>query len=359
MSAVKPFEVPKHERLPNGIWIQKVELAREHLMAIRSLTPEPKPYVPRDSEPLVFEFCLENGYPFMVVGPPGCGKTTLVEFMAHMNKRPVATVQFDKDASVASHRGTKDIYTDEAGGKHMVFVDGPVTNAVRSGEAVIYLDEVNYGEDFSFYHPITDHRRVLVNKITNEVLPLGDRVMVAASYNPGLLFTGTELNPAFARRFVTLRLDYLNEDEEVKIALEGKGDKECVSREELVKLFSSKMVDGKAQMERNKAKVTGRMREIATGLVKGVNEIRKSAREGGVTIKEEPNAGALKVAREMIAAGFGYATAITSAIINPILRDLDAKWRATQKALFQTIKGHMPRRLDLEDKYEDEINRRP
>ena len=335
--------IPGHKQLRNGIFVPENQSAKEIVKEMQDVMGAPRPYVPRDSEVLIFKFCFENKLPLMTVGPPGCGKTTFAEWMAYENGMAVINIPFTEETSVSDHRGRKGIWTDAAGGKHMIFHDGPVTQAVRAGNCMIYLDEVRKArEGLSFYYPLTDHRRLLVNNIASEVIKMPDNVMIVASYNPGTLFGSNELEPAFARRFITLRFDHLPREEEKQVILERSGETGERGTEEMVAAFKSKMLDDEGKIAERAARVKGHAPEIADGLTEGLELVREEIMNGSAVVKEQPGDSGAINAMELIMAGFDYATAIAAAIVNPILSDLDPNWRQTADGLVEVIKNKIP-----------------
>jgi cobaltochelatase CobS len=85
----------------------------------------------------VMQALIENGgKTIWMSGPPGCGKTTVFEYIGAMLAWPQIRVQGNKDMSVDDFVGCYVV----AGGQ-MVWVDGPLTLAMRIG-AILIVDEV-------------------------------------------------------------------------------------------------------------------------------------------------------------------------------------------------------------------------
>ena len=93
-------------------------------------------YRPVADECAVFEAAHRHGLPLLLKGPTGCGKTRFVEHMAAKLGRPLHTVSCHDDLTAADLTGR---YLLKGG--DTVWVDGPLTRAVREG-AICYLDEV-------------------------------------------------------------------------------------------------------------------------------------------------------------------------------------------------------------------------
>ena len=100
-----------------------------------SLASEPY-YHATGEEVAVFEAAAGRCLPVMLKGPTGCGKTRFVEHMAWRLKRPLVTVACHDDLTTSDLVGRYLIVGDET-----VWMDGPLTAAVRAG-AICYLDEI-------------------------------------------------------------------------------------------------------------------------------------------------------------------------------------------------------------------------
>jgi nitric oxide reductase NorQ protein len=94
-------------------------------------------------------------------------------------------------------------------GNETVWMDGPLTRAVRSG-AICYLDEiVEARKDTAVViHSLTDHRRVLPIEKTGELLDAHADFLLVISYNPGYQSVLKDLKPSTRQRFVSLVFDY-------------------------------------------------------------------------------------------------------------------------------------------------------
>jgi nitric oxide reductase NorQ protein len=94
-------------------------------------------------------------------------------------------------------------------GDETVWIDGPLTRAVRSG-AICYLDEVVEARKDTtvVVHCLTDHRRVLPIEKTGEMLAAHPDFLLVISYNPGYQSVVKDLKPSTRQRFVSLAFDY-------------------------------------------------------------------------------------------------------------------------------------------------------
>jgi nitric oxide reductase NorQ protein len=152
----------------------------------------------------VFEAAHHHGLPLLLKGPTGCGKTRFVEHMAARLGLPLHTVACHDDLSAADLIGR---YLLKGG--ETVWVDGPLTRAVREG-GICYLDEVvEARKDVTVVlHPLSDDRRRLVIDRTGEELAAPASFMLVASYNPGYQSILKKLKPSTRQRFISIGFDF-------------------------------------------------------------------------------------------------------------------------------------------------------
>jgi len=344
--------VPGHRRLSSGLWVP----TEETIMQKISESHQPKPwdrYMPRDGELSLFEFALKTKRPLMLIGPPHTAKTLFAETMAAMYNLPFVDVPFAKGCTLSAQVGSVNFYTAENNTMHMVADDGPVVTAVRAPSgAILYLDEIRKaeGDQLSFYASLTDGRRRITVPETKEHLELHPDLVVVASYNPGILFSRAELEPAIARRFLTLRFDYLDAEATESRIMKKMNFKEngvsvaIADDEPYWQLLKNRLKEEKEMMEKRARhiKACGTLGTIAKALIKNIHELREKAERGDVTVKEQPGDGAIDIAVEMIMNGFSYSTSLLTSIINPILSDLDPEWNASSQAMETTLKSALP-----------------
>jgi nitric oxide reductase NorQ protein len=189
-----------------------------------SVVPAPEPddlpfYRPTGSECDLFERAFRNGLPLLVKGPTGCGKTRFVAHMAARLGRPLHTVSCHDDLTAADLTGR---YLLKGG--DTVWVDGPLTRAVREG-AICYLDEiVEARKDVTVVlHPLTDDRRILPLERTGEVLQAPPEFMLVVSYNPGYQNVLKNLKPSTRQRFVAVEFGFPPPDVEAAIVSRESG----------------------------------------------------------------------------------------------------------------------------------------
>ncbi|MBT8445664.1 MAG: CbbQ/NirQ/NorQ/GpvN family protein [Gammaproteobacteria bacterium] len=167
------------------------------------VTDEPY-YEATGDEVVVFEAAWNNQLPVLLKGPTGCGKTRFVEYMAWRLKRPLITVACHDDLTASDLVGRYLVR-----GSETVWVDGPLTSAVRSG-SICYLDEVvEARKDTSVViHPLCDDRRLLPIEKLGELIPAPPGFCLVISYNPGYQSVLKDLKQSTRQRFVALEFGY-------------------------------------------------------------------------------------------------------------------------------------------------------
>jgi nitric oxide reductase NorQ protein len=175
-----------------------VDLLREYRL-------ERAPYYrPAGEEISLFEAAYAARLPLMLKGPTGCGKTRLVEHMAHRLGKPLITVACHEDLTATDLAGR---YLLDAQGTQ--WRDGPLTLAVRHG-AICYLDEIVEArqDTLVIIHPLSDSRRYLPLDKKNEVVQAHSDFLLVISYNPGYQSATKDLKASTRQRFGAIELDY-------------------------------------------------------------------------------------------------------------------------------------------------------
>jgi len=170
-------------------------------------------YLPLDNELNLFHHAASYRLPVLLKGPTGCGKTRLVEHIAHELNRPLYTVACHDDLTatdlvgrhLVDHNGT-------------VWHDGPLTKAVREG-GICYLDEVVEArrDTTVVIHPLSDDRRYLPIDRTGELVKAHPDFLLVISYNPGYQSIHKGLKPSTRQRFVAIRLHYPEPEQEIAV----------------------------------------------------------------------------------------------------------------------------------------------
>jgi nitric oxide reductase NorQ protein len=182
-------------------------------------------YIPVGNEERVFRAAYNQQLAVLLKGPTGCGKTRFVEAMAHDLARPLVTVSCHDDLTTADLVGRYLLQGDET-----VWVDGPLTRAVRDG-AICYLDEiVEARQDTTVVlHPLGDHRRQMPIDRLGVTLDAAPGFCLVVSYNPGYQSVLKDLKDSTRQRMVAIELDFPPGDVEEKIVAHEAGVDEDVA----------------------------------------------------------------------------------------------------------------------------------
>lgn len=156
------------------------------------------------SEEAVFKAAYRQGLSLVLKGPTGCGKTRFVEAMAYDLGRPLITVACHDDLTTADLVGRYLLRGDET-----VWVDGPLTHAVREG-AICYLDEVVEARQDTtvVLHPLSDYRRQLPIERLGVTLNAAPGFGLVVSYNPGYQSVLKDLKDSTRQRMVAIEFDF-------------------------------------------------------------------------------------------------------------------------------------------------------
>jgi len=176
-------------------------------------------YVPVGNEEAVFKGAFRQGLSVLLKGPTGCGKTRFVEAMAYELDRPLVTVACHDDLTTADLVGRFLLQ-----GGETVWVDGPLTRAVREG-AICYLDEVVEARQDTtvVLHPLADHRRRLPIDRLGVTLEAPPGFCLVVSYNPGYQSVLKDLKDSTRQRMVAIEFDFPPAEIEEKVVAHEAG----------------------------------------------------------------------------------------------------------------------------------------
>ncbi|WP_354702532.1 Denitrification regulatory protein NirQ [Paraconexibacter sp. AEG42_29] len=232
-------------------------------------------------EAQVFEAAFSRGLPIMLKGPTGCGKTRLVEHMAHRLGVALHTVSCHEDMTATDLLGRYVL-----NGGDTEWVDGPLTRAVREG-GICYLDEiVEARQDATVaIHSLTDHRRELnIERLGGLRLRAADGFGLVVSYNPGYQSVLKDLKMSTRQRMVAIELSFPPSSVELSILVEEAGVDEA----------------------------------LAADLVRLGQAIRRAQDSG---LREVASTRALIMAAALVDAGLSFRAAALAAIAGPLTDD--------------------------------------
>ncbi len=185
-------------------------------------------YLPIADEVALFTAAYACRLPVLLKGPTGCGKTRFVEYMARQLRG--ASRNGGPDSNLITVACHEDLTGSDLVGRYLikgdetVWVDGPLTQAVKTG-AICYLDEVVEARKDTtvLIHPLTDHRRILPIDKKGEIIEAHPDFLLVISYNPGYQSVLKDLKHSTRQRFVTIDFDYAPRDKEAQVIAHESG----------------------------------------------------------------------------------------------------------------------------------------
>ena len=123
--------------------------------------------------------------PVLLKGPSGSGKTKMAETISAYFNQPMHSINCSVDLDAESMLGFKTV-VQQQGQTIIDFVEGPVVKAMKAGH-ILYIDEINMAkaETLPILHSMLDHRRMLTNPFTGEVIYAHEDFNVIAAINEG------------------------------------------------------------------------------------------------------------------------------------------------------------------------------
>lgn len=154
--------------------------------------------------------------PVLLKGPTGSGKTKLAQSVSHYFNQPMHSINCSIDLDAESLLGFKTIIQKD-GQTFIDFIEGPVIQAMKQGH-ILYIDEINMArpETLPILHSVLDHRRMLTNPFTGEVIYAHENFSIISAINEGYVGT-SPMNEALKDRFVSFSIPYLSGEELLKV----------------------------------------------------------------------------------------------------------------------------------------------
>ncbi|WP_052131633.1 ATP-binding protein [Planococcus sp. CAU13] len=146
--------------------------------------------------------------PVLLKGPTGAGKTRLAESISAVFNQPMQSINSSVDLDAEALLGFKTLVQRD-GQSRIEFVEGPVVTAMKKGH-LLYIDEINMAkaETLPILHSALDHRRMMTNPFTGEVIEAHPDFGVIAAINEGYIGTAP-MNEALKNRFIAFPVPYL------------------------------------------------------------------------------------------------------------------------------------------------------
>lgn len=147
--------------------------------------------------------------PVLLKGPTGAGKTKLAETVSANFNQPMQSINCSVDLDAEALLGFKTLVQRD-GQSAIEFVEGPVVTAMKKGH-FLYIDEINMAkaETLPILHSALDHRRMMTNPFTGEVIEAHPDFGVIAAINEGYIGTAP-MNEALKNRFIAYPVPYLS-----------------------------------------------------------------------------------------------------------------------------------------------------
>ncbi|QNK86316.1 AAA family ATPase [Sporosarcina sp. resist] len=181
--------------------------------------------------------------PVLLKGPSGSGKTKLAQTISHYFNQPMQSINCSVDLDAEALLGFKTIISKD-GETIIEFVEGPVVQAMKKGH-ILYIDEINMArpETLPILHSVLDHRRMLTNPFTGEVIYAHEDFTVISAINEGYVGT-SPMNEALKNRFVSFIVPYLT-GEQLELVMK---DTYPFASKQLVETFLHISIDLKKQV---------------------------------------------------------------------------------------------------------------
>lgn len=147
--------------------------------------------------------------PVLLKGPTGAGKTKLAESISSVFQQPIQSINCSVDLDAEALLGFKTLVQQD-GQSAIEFVEGPVVTAMKKGH-ILYIDEINMAkaETLPILHSVLDHRRMMTNPFTGEVIEAHPDFSAIAAINEGYIGTAP-MNEALKNRFIAYPIPYLS-----------------------------------------------------------------------------------------------------------------------------------------------------
>jgi len=183
-------------------------------------------YIYPECTPKVVEL-IEEGFPVLLIGPAGTGKTDLLErVIKHKLGRKVLPFNMTEETTVDDFIGHISLKDNGDGVMETVFTDGPLTQSMREG-LVLQIDELDVAEQGILFvlQRVLEGKDLIVSKNHGERVKAAPGFAVVATSNTAgrgdqadIYRSRQILDEAFLDRWLgVFRINYLSQSDEIKV----------------------------------------------------------------------------------------------------------------------------------------------
>ena len=201
--------------------------------------------------------------PVLLVGETGCGKTTVCQLVAAMQKQKLHVVNCHMHTESSDFLGNLRPVrnqTDEDNQKFFEWVDGPLIHAMRNGDLFL-ADEISLADDsvLERLNSLLEPERTLVltekgidltnPNETDSIIVANERLFFVGTMNPGGDYGKKELSPALRNRFTEIWCHPCTERDDLKIIIEHNLEEHLSEKKPSIALCILNFVDWIATSE--------------------------------------------------------------------------------------------------------------
>lgn len=160
----------------------------------------------------------------LFLGPSGSGKTDGARFLAASANLPFTKVDAASMTDPEAWFGTREVVVED-GASATRYQPSDFVKAIQQ-QGVVFIDEMNRVDDEhrNVLLPLMDGTGQVTNPLTGEIVTRHPHAFIIMAGNRGLQFTGVSaIDPAFMTRSLVVELDYLAEDQEIRVVVEATG----------------------------------------------------------------------------------------------------------------------------------------
>ena len=211
---------------------------------------------------------IRDNLPVLLIGESGCGKTASIRYLAHETGHGLRRVNLNGSTTADELVGRNMIRSDGKGGTETYWVDGVLTEAMRSGDWISF-DEINAAlpEVLFVLQSVLDDDGylVLTEKDDKEIVHKHPEFRVFASCNPPSYAGTKEMNGALLSRFpICISAEFPPEKKELDIIEHHLGN--AISTSPVAKAMVTLANETRKAKEQGKSEYAINTRDILNSL---------------------------------------------------------------------------------------------